>query len=131
MGWALYASREPPVPHLLDAMPAALPSLLGQEAPWFFVFQYLPWAERATWHFGKAQGGLLRSGANTVQEPGFSLRLRRGQAGELRLRLGYDPAQWRADRMHSLAHGLARVLEALREDPTRTPAELLAAVGAW
>lgn len=127
---AAYRRAYVPVHQLVAAYPDALPSLLGQVPPWFFIFQYLPEPDPQGFSFGGARGQLVRSGANLPSAPGMLLRIRRAQDAVL-LRLRYDPGLWREASMRGFARSYAGVLSTLLEDPRRTPAELLAAAGAW
>ncbi len=128
---AAYQRAYMPAQHYLSAYPPGLPSLTGQSAPWIFLHQYQPRSEPHAYRLGEARGPILRAGANTRQEPGMSLRVRRASGGELRLRIGYDPSQWRDASMQALGERYTRVLRAMREDPSRTPAQFLELIGPW
>ena len=92
---------------------------------------YQPRSGSQSYRFGDARGSILRAGAANRQEPGMSLRLRRAEDGELWLRIGYDPRQWRAESMDALADRYGRALRAMVEDPSRTPARLLELTRPW
>ena len=128
---AAYRRAYMPAVHYLSAYPAAMPALLGQSAPWFFVVQYQPHSGPQSYRFGDACGPIVHAGTVSRQEPGMTLRLRRAQDGELWLRIGYDLKQWRSDSISALADRYGRALRAMMKDPSRTPAQLLEAVESW
>lgn len=130
---ALEAHRLAHVPLLqvVSTYPDALPSLLGQSPPWYFLLHYMPQPEPAGLQFGEARGAVVHSGVNSRQEPGIALGLRRDVEGRLGARLSYDPTQWREESIRALAADFARALKALMEDPSRRVSELAAAPGSW
>jgi hypothetical protein len=130
---ALEAHRLAHVPLLqvVSAYPAALPALMGQSPPWYFVLHYMPQPEPADLRFGEARGAVVHSGVNSRQEPGLAVGLRRDVDGRLTARLSYDPTQWREATIRALAADFARALRALMEDPSRRLSELAAPPGSW
>jgi hypothetical protein len=120
-----------PMPYILGAYPEAMPSLLGQSAPWVTFLQYLPQSEPPCLRFGEAEGQVLQSGVSSRQEPGLSLRLRKRANGALWLRIGYDARHWHQQTMERLAASYARLLQAMMEDASHTPRSLLELVGKW
>jgi hypothetical protein len=130
---ALEAHRLAHVPLLqvVSAYPAALPALMGEGPPWYFLLHYMPQPEPADLRFGEARGPVVHSGVNSRQEPGLALGLRRDVEGRLNARISYDPTQWREETVRALGADFARALRALMEDPSRRVSELAAAPGSW
>ena len=130
---ALEAHRLAHVPLLqvVSAYPDALPGLLGQGPPWFFLLHYMPQPEPADLRFGEARGAVVHSGVNSRQEPGIAVGLRRDVEGRLSARISYDPTQWREESIRALAAHFTRALQALMEDPSRRVSELAAPFGSW
>jgi hypothetical protein len=120
-----------PIHQLLDAFPEAMPALVGEAAPWFFHFQYLPRAETTRLRFGQAQAEVIHGGANNHQDPGLSLRLRPDEHKGLLLRIGFDPLLWSDDSMAALSAAYAAVLRRILERPELTCQQLLEECGTW